>query len=936
MTDTFISATPEQWKHWQQVHMLHADLLPVVSDLNLPISPDSKLTQVDGKTPSRVVRGHVVGVANWSKRQTKPDEIKQWAKDRRHGIGVVGRQVKAFDIDVDDRAKAAEIRAWIEKLTGPLPCRMRSNSGKCLLAFRMADPLPKSKILTDAGVVEILGHGQQFLLNGLHKSGVHYEWEGGLPAKIPTLTPAQVEAVKTGLQEAFGVKGGCSTSKPTIKPLKARRAADVADPAVAWLHAHGWVVGEHSDGMLDVRCPWERQHTTDSGPSATSYMPAGMGGQSRAGFKCMHAHCDGHDIFDFNRATGYENPADDFEVLPVLSAEEEAAQAIVRARNSAAAEAAAAAKRTPAEIIDHLRKLPRDEVVATWPSAATHLTKGAVQEVLDEVHRLTGIGPRRLAGELNDTKSALKAKATKAEVRRRAGTRTMIEHRPEDRTRQAAQVEAAIIAAAKPGDYIRFGDIPARVAVSALPYTHPIDDADGAPPPVLQIEPLDAVAVLGLVEGVVVFRETVGANSTAIAVPQAIIEILLKQKSAMAPAITGLVSHPIVLADGTILSEAGLHDPSGLFLAGAAVPGVRPFGQAEAVAALDRIKAQFLDGFEVATPADGDTLVAGLITGVQRRVLDQAPGLAVVASTQSSGKTTAVRRIHVILVGRDMPVSPFPQGDEAEVRKQLLSLLLRSPPLVCFDNLTDGTTFRSGAVAAAMTGPVLVQRVLGVSRDAEAPTNVLFTLTGNNLSLGADEVSRWLVARLAPTTARPEERTFAHPDVVAHALRMRPGILRDVVGVVAGYLRSGAAFPAATRFAAWDRMVRQPLIWAGASDMADAFRRNGDRSEDGLAHHALLDALNLLFPAGVEFGAVDVAQKLEWGGDGGTTAEGRLRSALLNLRAKDAQSERSIGRVLRAKADRISLVGEEPNTTPAVLRSRVLRGQVLYRVEVQT
>ena len=32
------------------------------------------------------------------------------------------------------------------------------------------------------------------------------------------------------------------------------------------------------DGRVHIRCPWEDQHTSDSGPSATSYFPAGVGG----------------------------------------------------------------------------------------------------------------------------------------------------------------------------------------------------------------------------------------------------------------------------------------------------------------------------------------------------------------------------------------------------------------------------------------------------------------------------------------------------------------------------------------------------------------------------------------------------------------------------------------------------------------------------------
>jgi hypothetical protein len=52
---------------------------------------------------------------------------------------------------------------------------------------------------------------------------------------------------------------------------------------------------------------------------------------------------------------------------------------------------------------------------------------------------------------------------------------------------------------------------------------------------------------------------------------------------------------------------------------------------------------------------------------------------------QASGKTTLFRKFHIVLTGRDMAVSTFPENDEAEVQKRLLAMLMRSPAMVCFD-----------------------------------------------------------------------------------------------------------------------------------------------------------------------------------------------------------------------------------------------------------
>lgn len=307
-----MGATPADWAHWQGLN-LTADMLPVVSDTSVPISATSRLEQIDGKTPTQIDgNGQVVGIPGWSKRITTAREIERWANDGRHGIGLVGRQVKAFDIDIDDAAAAGAVRDFIEMTLGALPCRRRSNSGKCLLVFRMAEPMPKSRILTADGVIELLGERQQFLLAGMHKSGVRYEWDGGLPAEIPTLTPAEVETVREALAAAFGAAGGVSTDRQPIALRRGRHAADSADPDVQTLYELGVVLDEHSDGKLDVQCPWEDEHTPGGSQSATTYFPRGLGGEEQAGFKCLHAHCAGRTIFDFRRAVGLDMVADDF------------------------------------------------------------------------------------------------------------------------------------------------------------------------------------------------------------------------------------------------------------------------------------------------------------------------------------------------------------------------------------------------------------------------------------------------------------------------------------------------------------------------------------------------------------------------------------------------------------------------------------------------
>lgn len=434
-----------------------------------------------------------------------------------------------------------------------------------------------------------------------------------------------------------------------------------------------------------------------------------------------------------------------------------------------------------------------------------------------------------------------------------------------------------------------------------IPYTHLINNKDKSPPQVPLIEPLDEVSVRGRVESVAVFQGTPNVN---IAVPQLIIDTLIKKKVHAAPVVSGLVTHPIVMTDGTIIAEDGLHTATRLFLRGAALKNAKPYTQAQAKQALIRLKSALLEGFEFESPMDATVALCALITGVERHILDVAPGFAFLAPIQSSGKTTLARLIHIVLTGRDMPAASFPEGDEPEMQKRLLSMLLSSPAMVCLDNITDGITFQSGCISRAMTSPVITQRVLGLSRDADCPTNVLFVLTGNNLSLGSDELTRWLPCYLNSKSASPQERTFKKPDVVLNTLSIRAEVLRDVVGIVAGYIVSKESMPTASRFANWDRMVRQPLIWAGGLDVTKVFNANMDKGESTGAALAAVTALHTIMGVG-RFTSGQIAAKIanlstfEYAGPAYV-----LKEALQILKAKSPDSASSVGRALKSIVNR--------------------------------
>lgn len=195
-------ATAKDWQRFVDLGLTE-DLLPVVSDTSLPISPRSRIKDA-GKTPSVVNgEGHIAGLSGWTEQRSTQAKVRAWAKDGRLGICVQTRQVRALDVDIADPAVSAEVRELVEMVTGPLPCRSRSNSGKLLLAFRMPGDFSKQRIKTAAGMIEFLANGQQFIAVGTHPSGARYEW-AGLDDGIPTLTHDEFLSVWHGLAATYG------------------------------------------------------------------------------------------------------------------------------------------------------------------------------------------------------------------------------------------------------------------------------------------------------------------------------------------------------------------------------------------------------------------------------------------------------------------------------------------------------------------------------------------------------------------------------------------------------------------------------------------------------------------------------------------------------------------------------------------------------------
>ena len=470
-------------------------------------------------------------------------------------------------------------------------------------------------------------------------------------------------------------------------------------------------------------------------------------------------------------------------------------------------------------------------------------------------------GRRGVQADWKEYQLARKKAAAEAAIEEATAERQRLQYDPTRFNVMLEETEASMLTV--PGKYevLIHGGAYSRVAVEPPHHMHLIDNTEVKPPSVPLLQMYDKSAMLLRVEQSVCFWMNGDAGPEVIPVPSKIVQLMLHNPEPKAPSILGLVTHPIMTGSGTVLDTEGLHEDARLYLhfGGSRFKGVSSATPDEAATIRRDIRVSLFGEFEFASVLDADVALAVLLTTLLRKAMDMAPGFLINASVQGSGKTTLARMIYLTGTGHDLPVATF-IDDNTEQNKAMLAMLMQSQTMVCFDNAPDGFTIRSPILAKVLTAPRFQGRVLGHTKDVSVPTNTTFVITGNNIKADIDLISRLLECRLTPKASRPENRKFAHADVVSYCLKHRERWITDALRMVKGYFDAGCpdADTGGSRFIAWDRLVRQPIIWSGGEDVNKKFEAVRDSSPELGRHTALMYGLECSFGLEKEFRTSEV------------------------------------------------------------------------------
>lgn len=284
------------------------------------------------------------------------------------------------------------------------------------------------------------------------------------------------------------------------------------------------------------------------------------------------------------------------------------------------------------------------------------------------------------------------------------------------------------------------------------------------------------------------------------------------------PPVTGVIGTPTMRPDGSILSDAGYDDATGLVLV--APPAMPPIPERptrdDALAALEHLDG-LLTEFPFADDASRSAALSMLLSPVLRGALGSAVPMHVVAAPAAgSGKSYLQDVASVLATGERCAVINV-APDPGETEKRLIGAALAGFPIIALDNCNGVLT--GDFLAQVTERPILQLRPLGTSSVVRV-TNV-FTVfcNGNNIAVAADLVRRTIMCRLDANMEAPEMREFQY-DPVASILEDRGKYVWDCLVIARAFhcAETVDKKPKLASFEKWSDLVRCALVWLGRED----------------------------------------------------------------------------------------------------------------------
>lgn len=286
------------------------------------------------------------------------------------------------------------------------------------------------------------------------------------------------------------------------------------------------------------------------------------------------------------------------------------------------------------------------------------------------------------------------------------------------------------------------------------------------------------------------------------------------------PAVRTVATSPVLLADGTVVSQPGYHEAEKVLISiphaqksrwvHYSVPKAPTL--ADAQAAIDYINLELLSDFPFETDSDRAGAFCYFLTCASRHLYGATPFFGMDAVELGTGKGFLARIGFIITQGHDEFASiDYKKKDDSEIEKRLLATALDGGTHVHVDETKE--KIDSLKLTSLATTAVMKVRILGTNNSATVE-RLIATFCGNNLELGGDMSRRFIKMRLVYRGKQKaaQRSGFRHKDILAWTRDHRPEILAALHTVLAYALQNRIESDAAMgSYEGWTQVVLAAL-----------------------------------------------------------------------------------------------------------------------------
>jgi len=317
-----------------------------------------------------------------------------------------------------------------------------------------------------------------------------------------------------------------------------------------------------------------------------------------------------------------------------------------------------------------------------------------------------------------------------------------------------------------------------------------------------------------------------------------LIHDLLQLDTLRAPVLAGVTEIPVMRPDGSVLDMPGYdpmtklyYSPDAAITIGKVPDQPTPRQLAESLALVEEIIADF--PFE--NQASHAAALGLMLTPIVRPAIDGMIPLALIdAPVQGTGKSLLAEAMTMLASGRATATMTAPTTEE-EWAKKLASIISTGAGVITIDNIEG--TFRSAVLCAALTAPVLTDRILGQSAMGEWPQRATWIATGNNIRLAGDLPRRCYHIRLDARTSKPwlSKQEYKHPKLIKWITEKRGDLVTALLTIARAWYAAGCPRSHGMEiggYESWSQTIGDILAFAGVSGFLENLDNMYEESDD--------------------------------------------------------------------------------------------------------